>query len=216
MRRTLLCGHPAHWPQWAQVLLLLAITLLCAGSGLLLAVQDLEDLRQQEHQRQQALRIQLQAALRQSAQLAGLIAQQRTLEMQLHQGQEQGWSAAQAEGDLLHAKLARRAAECALALESFQPNPDRQRAAISLRGQYAGLLCFVELVSQSPLPLLLESLEIVIDARPADTALRMSAQVFLPPVVPSKENPHDTAVAAPAPPDPGRAGPRLPPASSAR
>ena len=35
MRRTLLRGHPAHWPQWAQVLLLLAITLLCAGSGLL-------------------------------------------------------------------------------------------------------------------------------------------------------------------------------------
>lgn len=187
MKRAAFRGHPAHWPRWSQVLLLLAATLLCAGSGLLLAVQEREDQRQALRQHQLTLRSQLQAALRQSAQLPGLVRQRQTLEMQLHQGQEQGWSAAQANSDLLHAKLARRASDCALALESFQPQPDRQRAAISLRGQYAGMLRFVELVSQPPMPLLVETMDIVIDTRPEEAALRMSAVVFLAPASPSKE-----------------------------
>ncbi len=172
--------HPAHWPLLARLSLALLVTLLCAGSGLLLAVSEMEDQRQAARQRQQDLRVQYQAALTQRSQQPALQSRETALAMQLAAQQAQLWPAEQSQPDLLQAKLARRASECGLTLESFKPGSGKLTAAIVLRGSHAGLLRFVELVSSLPLPVLFERLDISVAEAGGQTVLQMNATVSAP------------------------------------
>ncbi|NUT63194.1 type 4a pilus biogenesis protein PilO [Herbaspirillum sp. C9C3] len=172
--------HPAHWPRLARLALCLLVALSCAGSGLLLAVSDLEDSRQAARQRQQDLRAQYQAALTQRAQQPALRSRESALLMQLTAQQAQLWSADQLQPDLLHTKLARRASECGLTLESFKPLSGKLAAAIALRGSHAGLLRFVELVSSLPLPVLFERLDINVSEQGDQAILQLHATVSAP------------------------------------
>lgn len=172
--------HPAHWPLLARLSLALLVTLLCAGSGLLLAVSELEDQRQAARQRQQDLRVQYQAALTQRSQQPALQSRETALAMQLAAQQAQLWPTEQSQPDLLQAKLARRASECGLILESFKPGSGKLTAAIVLRGSHAGLMRFVELVSSLPLPVLFERLDISVAEAGGQAVLQMNATVSAP------------------------------------
>lgn len=172
--------HPAHWPLLARLSLALLVTLLCAGSGLLLAVSELEDQRQAARQRQQDLRVQYQAALTQRSQQPALQSRETALAMQLAAQQAQLWPTEQSQPELLQAKLARRAGECGLTLESFKPGSGKLTAAIVLRGSHAGLLRFVELVSSLPLPVLFERLDISVAEAGGQAVLQMNATVSAP------------------------------------
>ena len=172
--------HPAHWPLLARLSLALLVTLLCAGSGLLLAVSELEDQRQAARQRQQDLRVQYQAALTQRSQQPALQSRETALAMQLAAQQAQLWPTEQSQPELLQAKLARRAGECGLTLESFKPGSGKLTAAIVLRGSHAGLMRFVELVSSLPLPVLFERLDISVAEAGGQAVLQRNATVSAP------------------------------------
>lgn len=180
MNQTRWRTHPAHWPVAARLVLWLLAMVLVAASGLLLAVAELDDTRQAARQRQQDLRLQYQAALTQMAQQPALQSRERTLAVQLAGQQAQIWPADQAQPDLLQAKLARRASECGLTLESFKPLSGKLAAAIVLRGSHGGLLRFVELVSSLPLPVLFERLDISVTEQGGQAVLQMSATVSAP------------------------------------
>ncbi|ONN66826.1 hypothetical protein [Herbaspirillum sp. VT-16-41] len=179
MKRASLSTHPAHWPRPARLALYLLTTLACAASGLLLAVEELDESRQSAQRQQQDLRVQYQSALNQLALRDGLQSRQTALEMQLVAQQVQLWRPDQQQPELLHAKLARRAEEHGLVLTSFQPQPGKLSATISLRGKHAGLLRFVEQVSRPPMPVLFENLEITSE-RGTQAALLMKATVSAP------------------------------------
>ncbi|PLY58309.1 hypothetical protein HBH1_03376 [Herbaspirillum sp. BH-1] len=83
MKRASLRTHPAHWPRPARLALYLLTTLACAASGLLLAVEELDESRQSAQRQQQDLRVQYQSALSQVALRDGLQSRQTALEMQL-------------------------------------------------------------------------------------------------------------------------------------
>nr|WP_198983187.1 hypothetical protein [Herbaspirillum sp. ASV7] len=176
-----LATHPAHWPLAARIVLMLVCALSCAASGLLLAVQEQEDIRYGLRQRQQELRTQFQAALAQAARAGGLRAHKTALQVQLATLEEQLWPPSAAGNGLLHTKLMRRAAECGLTLESFQPHAGKPSANLNLRGSYLDLLRLVELVTAPPLPVLIDSLELRISERPGDRSLLLSAVVTAPP-----------------------------------
>lgn len=176
--------HPAHWPLVARLVLWLLVVLLVAASGVLMAVAELDDGRQAARQRQQDLRLQYQAALTQMGQQPSLQSRERTLAVQLAGQQAQIWPADQAQPDLLQAKLARRAGECGLTLESFKPLSGKLAATIVLRGSHAGLLRFVELVSSLPLPVLFERLDISVTEQGGQAVLQMNATVSAPMAVP--------------------------------
>ena len=173
--------HPAHWPLPARIVLMLACTLLCSASGLLLAVQEQEDSRHAARQRQQELRTQFHAALTQTTRSDALRTRKTALQMHVALQEEQLWPPSAASEGLLHTKLMRRAAECGLTLESFKPHAGKPSASLSLRGSYSGLLRLVELVTAPPLPVLFDSLELRISERPGDNALLMTAVVTAPP-----------------------------------
>lgn len=179
MKPASLRTHPAHWPLPARLALYLLTTLLCTASGLLLAVGELDESRQSAQRQQQDLRVQFQSALNQAVQRDGLRSRQSALEMQLVAQQVQLWRPDQQQPELLHAKLTRRADEHGLVLTSFQPQPGKLSAAISLRGKHAGLLRFVEQVSRPPMPVLFENLEITSERGP-QAALLMKATVSAP------------------------------------
>ncbi|WP_413457961.1 type 4a pilus biogenesis protein PilO [Herbaspirillum huttiense] len=172
--------HPAHWPLLPRLALCLLALLVCAGSGLLLAVNELDEVRRSARQRQQDLRVQYQAALTQQAQLPALQSRQRTLAVQLAAQQGQLWPADQLQPELLQAKLARRASECGLTLSSFKPLSGRLAAAIVLRGSHSGLLRFVELVSSLPLPVMFERLDVNVVEKDGQSELQMNASVSAP------------------------------------
>lgn len=176
--------HPAHWPLVARLVLWLLVVLLVAASGVLMAVAELDDGRQAARQRQQDLRLQYQAALTQMGQQPSLQSRERMLAVQLAGQQAQIWPADQAQPDLLQAKLARRAGECGLTLESFKPLSGKLAATIVLRGSHAGLLRFVELVSSLPLPVLFERLDISVTEQGGQAVLQMNATVSAPMAVP--------------------------------
>ncbi|BEV17529.1 type 4a pilus biogenesis protein PilO [Herbaspirillum sp. DW155] len=176
--------HPAHWPLAARLVLWMLVMLLVAASGVLMAVTELDDRRQAARQRQQDLRLQYQAALMQIGQQPALQSRERTLTIQLAGQQPQIWPADQAQPDLLQAKLARRAGECGLTLESFKPLSGKLTATIVLRGSHAGLLRFVELVSSQPLPVLFERLDISVTDQGGQAVLQMNATVSAPLALP--------------------------------
>lgn len=180
MRHASLRTHPAHWPWPARLAVLLLTTLLCALAGLLLAVGELDETRQSARQQQQDLRAQYQSALTQAAQTAGLQSRLNALDMRLSAQQGQLWPVDRLQPELLHAKLARRAGECGLTLESFQPQAGKLAASISLRGSHAGLLRFVELVSRPPMPVLFEHLDISRGERDGQAVLLMKAGIVAP------------------------------------
>ncbi|ALU91265.1 type-IV assembly protein PilO [Herbaspirillum rubrisubalbicans M1] len=185
MKTSPLHTHPAHWPLPARLALWLLTIVLCALSGLLLAVDELDDQRQAARQQQQDLRAQYQAALTQVAQQATLQSRQNALELQLAEHQNQLWPPDQLQAELLQAKLARRAGECGLTLESFKPLSSKLGAAIVLRGSHAGVLRFIELVSSAPLPVLFESLDISPVEHHGRAMLQMNASVSAPAASPA-------------------------------
>ena len=172
--------HPAHWPLLPRLALCLLALLACAGSGLLLAVSELDEARRSARQRQQDLRVQYQAALTQQAQLPALQSRERALAVQLAAQQSQLWSTEQLQPELLQAKLARRASECGLTLSSFKPLSGKLAAAIVLRGTHAGLLRFVELVSSLPLPVIVERLDVNVVEKDGQSELQINASVSAP------------------------------------
>lgn len=175
-------SHPAGWPLPARMALLLATALACAGSGLWLHVEERSALRVNTGNRRAELQAQLRGALSRQATLPLLRRHEGELAMQLSAAQEALWPEGNETAGLLQAKLARRAEECELAMESFRPLAAVMRGAdISLRGNYAQLLRFVELVTAAPWPLLVESMDIVRDERGGEAALLMNATLRILP-----------------------------------
>lgn len=161
-RRSSLAPHPAHWPPAARIALLLAVTLTCTAAGLFLYVQERSALRQAAENLQRDLQSRLSSALRNAAGLPALRAQENLLNVQWLGAHEQLWPEEnRADTGLLQLKLARRAEECGLEMESFKPLAAAQ-AEISLGGAYADLLRFMELVTQPPLPVQVVSMELAI------------------------------------------------------
>ncbi|TWC69837.1 type 4a pilus biogenesis protein PilO [Herbaspirillum sp. SJZ099] len=167
-RRSALPAHPAHWPLAARAILLLAVALACAATGLFLYVQPRSALRQAAENLRHDQQSRLLAALEKVAELPALRSQENLLDMQLLSAQEPLWSGdSHSVAGLLQLKLARRAQECGLEMESFKPLAPAQpatHAEIELSGEYAGLLRFVELVTEPPLPVQVESMELALHA----------------------------------------------------
>lgn len=184
MTLSALATHPAHWPWPAQFLLLTAAALVCAISGLLLAVQEQQERRDHAQQRHQELRAQLRTALTQTATLATLTARKTALQVLQAQQEQQLWPASAISDGLLHTKLMRRAGECGVTLASFKPQADRPAASVMLRGSYTALLQLLEQLSVPPMPLLFDSLELQRSERPDDTDLLLNALIRVP-VVPA-------------------------------
>ncbi|MBP0600100.1 type 4a pilus biogenesis protein PilO [Herbaspirillum sp. LeCh32-8] len=190
--------HPAHWRPLARATLLAAIALLCAASGLLLYTEERSALRQAADSQRSQLQGQLKAALRSSAGLPALRRQEGELVMRLAAAEEQVWPRTGDTSALLQAKLARRAEECGLALESFRPRATAATAAapgmnnipdppgkpagadISLSGNYAQLLRFVELITAAPMAVMIDAMDISRIERNGGAILLMTATVTLP------------------------------------
>lgn len=163
--------HPAHWPPAARIALLLAVALTCTAAGLFLYVQERSALRQAAENLHRNLQSRLTGALAKVAELPALRVQENLLNAQLLRAQEQLWPEdSRADSGLLQRKLARRAEECGLEMESFKPLA-ASHAEISIGGAYADLLRFMELVTQPPLPVQVASMELAIhttrEGRPA-------------------------------------------------
>ncbi|KAF1047701.1 MAG: hypothetical protein GAK35_00516 [Herbaspirillum frisingense] len=177
-----LSTHPAHWPLPARAGLWLATMLLCLASGLLLCVEELVAARQAAQHRRADLQMQFRSALKRAAELPALTRQQAELDMQLAKAEQPLWPDAGEDAALLHAKLARRAEECGLALESFKPQAagagHQAGATIGLSGSYAGLQRFAELVSAPPLPVLIDGIDIAVAERGGEEALLMTATII--------------------------------------
>ncbi|MBO9536541.1 hypothetical protein [Herbaspirillum sp.] len=175
-RRPALPTHPAHWPPAARIVLLLAAALACAASGLVLYAHERSALRQAAENLRHSLQSRLTDALAKTSGLPALRAQENLLGMRLLVAQEQLWTQdGHADAGLLQLKLARRAEECGLEMASFKPLPPAH-AEISVGGEYASLLRFVELVTRPPLPVRIESMELALHAtRDGGQALLMKA-----------------------------------------
>lgn len=175
-RRPPLTPHPAHWPPAARLALLLAAALTCTAAGLFLYVQERSALRQAAENLHRNLQSRLISAWANAAELPALRARENLLNVQLLNAREQLWPEEnRADSGLLQLKLARRAEECGLEMESFKPLA-AAHAEISIGGAYADLLRFVELVTQPPLPLQVASMELAIHTtREGKQALLMKA-----------------------------------------
>jgi Tfp pilus assembly protein PilO len=183
-RQSALLAHPAHWPLAARTILLLAVALAYSATGLFLYVQERSALRQAAENLRHSLQSRLATALSKVSELPVLRSQENLLGMQLLTVQDQLWPEDSHSGaGLLQLKLARRAEECGLEMESFKPltpahpvGPPAAHAEINMSGEYAGLLQFVELVTRPPLPVQFESMELAVHtAREGSQTLLMKA-----------------------------------------
>jgi Tfp pilus assembly protein PilO len=161
---------------------MLSALLACTASGLALYAGERSAARQGAENRRAELQAQLKGALAQDAGLPALRRHEGELAMRLSAAEDALWPDSDDTGELLQAKLARRAAECGLTVESLRPlaaqgNAVPSGAEIGLRGEYTQLLRFTELVTAAPWPVLLDTMEIVRDERDATPALLMNARL---------------------------------------
>lgn len=192
-------AHPAHWRPAARAGLLLAVCLASAASGLWLYAEERSSMRQAAENRRAELQSRIKTALKESAFLPALLRQEGELAVRLATAEEQLWPAQDSTDALLQAKLARRAEECGLAMESLRPRtspiatsatPDTATVPavdIGLSGSYGQLLRFVEQVTAPPMPVLIDTLEIARVERGGDRMLVMTALVTLPKPLDNKD-----------------------------
>lgn len=183
MRRPI--AHPADWRPAARGALLLVAALASAGGGLWLYAEERSDLRLGAHNRRAELQAQLTGALARNAALPLLRRHQGELAMRLAAAEEALWPQGADTAALLQAKLGRRAEECGLAMEALRPLAAPGHAVggaeISVSGDYAQLLRFVELVTTAPWPVLVDAMDIVRIERGGAPALRMTATLRILP-----------------------------------